>query len=203
MARARDFHPRKTLKLLPGLLLALAFVSQSAVGQEPVVDEGGHKLVLQKMPDIETGLASLISGSTGPEGDRFYVEHLTMFQPAMVVLIAAEVTKPLKLKLSKYRYDETAWTGETGEAGTVSHRFRTQGELKIHVEPENAEPGSKTDYYLIAWAADLPEPDLPPPVTVIDPADGSGGVPTWAKVGGGVAVLAVVAAVFFRMGRKS
>lgn len=175
--------------------------------QEPKFDEGGHKLVLQKIPDIETGIASLVSGAVGAEGEKFFVEHLTMFQPAMVVLIAADVSRPLRLNLAKFRYDETAWSGETGDVGTVSHSFRTQGEVKIHVQPVNAEPGSKTHFYMIAWAAELPGPedmDLPPPVEVIGSAGGSsGGIPGWARIGGGVIVLVIIAAVFFRMGRKS
>lgn len=186
-------------------LLGLVLLTSSALAQQPQIDEGGRKLTLQKIPDIETGIASLISGSVGPEGEKFYVENLTMFQPAMVVLIAADVADPLKLDLAKFRYDDTAWSGETGDAGTVSHRFRTQGEVKIHVQPVNAEPGSKTHFYMIAWAAELPGPqDLPPPVEVIgSTGGGSGGIPGWARIAGGVVVLVIIAAVFFRMGRKS
>lgn len=173
--------------------------------QEPKLDEGGTRLVLQKIPDIETGIASLVSGTVGPEGEKFFVENLTMFQPAMVVLIAADVARPLKLNLAKFRYDETAWSGDTGDEGAVSHWFRTQGELKIQVEPVNAEPGSETPFYMIAWAAELPGPEQgPSPVEVIESTGGTaGGVPAWVKFGGGIALVAIVAAVFFRLGRKS
>ena len=184
-------------------LAALVLASASLLAQEPQLDEGGRKLVLKKIPDIEQGVASLLTGTTGAEGDRFYVEHLTMFQPAMVVLMAADVDKPLRMKLAKFRYDEIAWTGETGDSGAVSHPFRTQGEVKIEVEPVNPEPGVTTAYSLIVWAAELPAPDLPPPAVLISDGGESAGIPTWLKIGGGVAVLAVVALVFFRMGRKS
>jgi hypothetical protein len=200
------FNLRRGLsRLFASLIICLAISAPPVTAQEPVLDEGGRKLVLQKIPDIETGIASLISGSVGPEGEKFFIENLTMFQPAMVVLIAAEVEMPLKLDLAKFRYDETAWSGDTGEEGTVSHQFRTQGEVKIHVQPVNAEPGSKTPFYMIAWAAELPGPsDMPPPVEVVSSSGSSGGgIPGWMKIGGGILAVAVIAAVFFRLGRKS
>lgn len=203
-----QLRPLNGFRAFRAVILALLVAVSHAPAlpaQEPKLDEGGHKLALQKIPDIETGIASLVSGAVGAEGEKFFVEHLTMFQPAMVVLIAADVSRPLSLNLAKFRYDETAWSGETGDVGAVSRRFRTQGELKIHVQPVNAEPGSKTHFYMIAWAAELPGPqDLPPPVEVIGSAGGSsGGIPGWARVGGGVILLVIIAAVFFRMGRKS
>lgn len=185
------------------ILLALLFFCSLAVAQEPRLDEGGHKLVLKKAPDIETGIVSLVSGTVGVEGERFFVEHLTMFQPAMVVLIAADVGQPLSLDLAKFRYDDNAWNGETGEEGFVSHQFRTQGELKIQVKAQNLPPGEETGFYLMVWAAELPEPDLPPPVQVMNTDDASGGMPGWLKIGGGIILLIVIAMVFFRLGRKS
>lgn len=184
-------------------LLLFATVESDLAAQEPSMDEGGIKLTLKEVPDIESGKASILTGTTGPEGDKFFVEHLTMFQPVMVVLMAADPLEPLRLNLAKYRFDETVWSEQTGSEGAVAHQFRTQGELKIHVEPVNAEPGSSTGYHLITWAADLPEPDLPPPVEVIEGSGGGGGLPGWLKIGGGALMLIVIAAVFFRLGRKS
>lgn len=192
-----------TTSALAIALLAMALLGGAAVAQEPKLDEGGHKLVLQKAPDIETGIVALVSGTAGQEGERFFVEHLTMFQPAMVVLIAADVEQPLSLELAKFRYDENAFSAETGDEGFISHRFRTQGELKLQVKPVGLPAGEEAGFYLIVWAAELPEPNLPPPVEVMGASNNAGGMPGWLKIGGGVALLAVIALVFFRLGRKS
>lgn len=181
----------------------MVLTSTTVMAQEPRLDEGGHKLVLQKAPDIETGIVSLVSGTVGSGGERFFVEHLTMFQPAMVVLIAADVEQPLTLDLAKFRYDDNAWSGDTGDEGYLSHRFRTQGELKLQVSAPNLPPGEEAGFYLIVWAAELPAPDMSPPVQVIGASENGGGMPGWVKIGGGVALLAVIALVFFRLGRKS
>jgi hypothetical protein len=189
--------------LLYCLALGLALSLHQAGAQEPEIDEGGYKLVLEKVPDIEPGKASLLSGSTGPEGDKFFVEHLTMFQPVTVVLIAADPERPAKLSLAKYRYDEVVWSGDTGEEGAVSHYFRTQGELKIHVTPVDDDPEAETAYGLIVWAADIPGPELPPPVVIAGESEASSGFPLWLKLLAGVVVLGGIALVFFRMGRRS
>lgn len=185
----------------PLIFLILLSLLQPALAQEPQIDEGGYKLTLGAIPEIESGKATLMSGNTGPDGDKFYLEHLTMFQPVTVYLIAADPATPVRMNLAKYRYDEVAWDGDTGSEGTLAHSFRTQGELKIHVTPASGD--GEAAYGLIVWAADLPQPDLPPPVTVAGESSTPGGSSMRLKVAGGIVLLGIIAFVFFRLGRRS
>ncbi|NKI34016.1 hypothetical protein HFP89_02400 [Wenzhouxiangella sp. XN79A] len=177
-------------------LLALGMLGAVA----PVLAEDpGYRLVPDRVPDIPHGKASIIRGDAGPEGDRMYIEHLSMLQPVSVVLMARELSRPLNLNLSKYRYDESDRAGDTGRDGAVAFHFRTQGELKIHVSPARPEAGP-APYYLVAWVGDEYDPELAPPVVLAGQAGGHGLPWRWLLPGG--AVLAVLAFTFLA-GRRS
>ena len=190
-------NKRKILfTILVPVVVLTAFSGQPGMAQEGEIEQTGHKLTLQKIPEIENGTAFLLQGSVGTGGDRYYVEHLTMFQPAMVILMAADAGKPVNLNLSKYRFDQTDWSGQTDARGAVAHQFRTQGELKMTITPAGSEQGA--DYFLIVWAADLPKPDLPPPTVLMGSADADAGMPLWQMVLAGLGLLVVAAALLRR-----
>lgn len=181
--------------LIAVLALALLLTAGAALAQEE-----GHKLVPKGVPDIEKGKAALVRGEAGPDGDRFYVEHLSMLQPVSVVLIARDVERPLKLNLSKYRYEESDRAGETGEEGAVAFHFRTQGELKVHVAPVGQPDGAVSPYNLIVWVGDEFAPELKPPVVLASATEG--GPFPWKWVAIGLLVLAGLGGVFW-LGRRS
>jgi hypothetical protein len=174
------------------LLAACAFTSWA--------DEGGHKLSPAKVPDIESGKAAIVRGEVGKDGDKFYIEYLSMLQPVSVVLMAADPARPLKLNLSKYRYDQSDRAGDTGPRGAVAFNFRTQGELKIHVTPKDDPGAEKVKYFLVAWVGDEFKPDLRPPVVIAKADDG--GSPPWGKIGIGLLVVVGAGAAFY-LGRRS
>lgn len=160
--------------------------------------EGGYRLELREIPDIEHGTAVILQGETGTKGDRYFVEQLQITQPVTVVLMAADPARPLMLNLSKYRYDQSDRLADTGPEGAVSFNVRTQGELKIRVEPEGDDEAEAVPYYLIVWAGDDLQPaDLPAPARVTTAAlgGGGGGLPTWlivaAALGAGMMISVI------------
>jgi hypothetical protein len=181
-------------------VLALALLCLLAIPAAGWAEETGYKLVPGKVPDIDQGTAAIIKGEAGPDGDRFYLEHLTMLQPVSVVLMARDIARPLKLNLSKYRYDQSDRAGATGEEGAVAFHFRTQGELKIEVRAEDGSAASPAPYYLVAWVGDEFKPELPPPVVLA--RAGGGGVFPWKWLAIGLAVLIALGGVFW-LGRRA
>jgi hypothetical protein len=177
------------------MLLALVACSVASWAEEE-----GYKLTPKKIEDIASGKAAIVRGEVGKDGDKFYVEYLSMLQPVSVVLMAADPAKPLKLNLSKYRYDQSDRSGDTGSEGAVSFNFRTQGELKIHVTPKSDPGTDKLKYFLVAWVGDEFKPDLRPPVVLAEPT-GGGGLP-WGMMGIGLLVV-IGAGAFFYLGRRS
>jgi hypothetical protein len=181
-------------------VLALALLCLLAIPAAGWAEETGYRLAPKKVPDIDKGTAAIVKGEAGPDGDRFYIEYLSMLQPVSVVLMAADVARPLRLNLSKYRYEESDRAGETDDEGAVAFHFRTQGELKIHVTPADDSGGGKTPYYLIAWVGDEFVPELPPPVVLA--GAGEDGAFPWKWLSIGLLALIGLGAVFW-LGRRS
>jgi hypothetical protein len=158
------------------LSVALGLLGFQPAQAQSIAEEGGYRLTLQGIPDIDHGKAAILQGEANANGHKFFIENLFITQPVTVVLMAANPAQPLTLNLSKHRYDESDRLGETGPSGAVSFDFRTQGELKIHVKPKNPDVDGTAHYFLIAWAGDDIQPDLAPPVVVESPASGGGGL---------------------------
>lgn len=168
----------RTVPAPAAAMLAFGLVSlsgQQRAFAQSIVEEGSHELTLQEMPDIEHGKAVILQGEADTDGDKFFIQNLFITQPVTVVLMAANPSRPLTLNLSKYRYDQSDRSGDTGSSGAVSFDFRTQGELKIHVKPKDPEVDEAVPYFLVAWAGDDVQPDLPPPVVVESAGVGDGG----------------------------
>lgn len=191
-------HPRWAVVLAVTASLALA---APALAQTSVLDEGGVRLTLRKIPDIPKGTAVLLQGVTGPQGDKFFIEHLNITQTVSVILMAARPeTQPLTLSLSKYRFDQSDRNGVTGPSGMVAYDFRTQGELKISVKPQN--DGQRAPYFLIAWASDDLEPGDLRPIVVSAAGLSGGSTPSWLLITGAAVVGAALVFVAMRLRRS-
>jgi hypothetical protein len=196
-------HPRGTAAL--AAVAAFLALAAPALAQTSVLDEGAVRLTLQKIPDIPKGTAVLLQGTTGPQGDRFFIEHLNVTQTVSVILMAARPeTQPLALNLSKYRFDQSDRKGSTGSSGMVAYDFRTQGELKIAVRPQN--DAQRAPYFLIVWVSDDLEPGHLRPPVVSAAGIGGRGTPTWLLLAGaaiGGAILLFGAMRLRRTGQGS
>jgi hypothetical protein len=182
------------------VLLAIHACGASVATYAQDVEEGGIALTLADVPDIENGTAVVVEGDAGPTGDRFFVENLAITQPVAVVLMAAD--QPLTLNLSKYRYDQSDRFGDTGASGAVSFRFRTQGELKVHVKRDDPESRGPARYFLIAWAGTEVRPELRPPI-VVRSGDASGGAFPWLALVGALGAAFAMLLVFKWRPRRS
>jgi hypothetical protein len=160
------------------------------------------RLQLKAYPTLEQGKATLVEGTATPDGDRFFVEHLSIIQPVAVTVITRDPGDDVTLALSKFRFDEADRTASTGGSGKAQIKLRTQGEMKIVVTA--AKP---TKYQLAVWAGPEVKP-VPPPV-VLTPkqiaerggAGSSRSTMFWAG-GIGLVVVGLIAAVATRRRRK-
>lgn len=117
------------------------------------------RLQLKQSPQVQTGKAALVQGTSKAAGDRFFVENLSIIQPVIVTLLARNKEDDVKLQLSKYRFDQADKTASTKGTGKATIKLRTQGEMKIVVS--GADPMA---YQLLIWAGEEVKPELPPVV---------------------------------------
>jgi len=137
------------------LAVALAAAATLAAQGPPQA----YKLYLKPQPGLPSGKAIVIEGDTRPDGDRFFVEDLSILQPVAVTLLTKNAEDDITLTLLKDRWDEKpSRTASTKGTGQSTLKFRTMGEVKIVV----AKSGESKRYHLIVWAGDAVEPEVPP-----------------------------------------
>lgn len=180
------------------LAIVCVFIAAAAAAQArkpPQVKS--YRLVLKEYKEVPKGKAAFLTGRAQPQGDRFFIEDMSILQPIAVSLKTAAGGDPVKLQLSKYRWDKADQEASTGADGVATLRVRTQGEVRIVVSGQGDKP-----YYLMVWAGDEVTPQLKPVVvrkaSAAKPRSG-GNYLKWAGIGAGVIAIA---GVFFVMGRR-
>jgi hypothetical protein len=132
--------------------MLLAFPS-SPVAQgappTPGAEESVPQLELAPDPSVSSGQIAAVQGTVGAEGVRYTVASLSILQPVVVMLYAAEETDDLTLSLFKSNWTEPrrrvdAWIG------VAEFTVRTEGGLRIDVRGSSA----PKPYALVVWAGD-------------------------------------------------
>jgi hypothetical protein len=143
------------------------------------------------------------AGTADSTGHRILAEDLSVVQPVRVTVVAIDPSMPVRASLVKGGWDEPLESGTTDAGGQLIFNTRTEGNMGILVQSAGTEPAG---YRLAVWVG--PElPSGPPslfrtasaPVPESDDTAASGTL-KWA---GGAALLALVLAGAFLMGRRS
>lgn len=80
----------------------------------------------------------------------YFVKGLSMYSPTYFSITTADQSVPVKVKLCKNNWRESARSGETGDKGSWSTKFKTEGDFGIMVVP--SAKGAK--YTLLTWVGD-------------------------------------------------
>lgn len=150
---------------------------------------GVYHLQLKSDPQLKYGKFAAVEGIANAQGQNLELGDLSVLQPVRVTLMALDKNDDLRLKLSKIELgNNAAKSGSTKGTGSVSFKFRTQGDLQINVKS----PAGARFYRLFVWAGDKVNPPVPsafvPMKTYLEQHPGSGG-----KGGFGSLVLWVIA----------
>lgn len=188
----------------PIALCILALLSAGPLAaQEPQV----YGLTLEPIPELPVGKVAMVQGTAEPSEQRFLVESLSILQPVAVSVLARNPDHDLRLRLSKFGFDETLREGSTGGTGLVTFKIRTEGDLRISVSSDQ----TQLPYQLVVWAGDEVQPSMPPvvvpmPKSAAHPGPGSLPLPRlvlFGAIAGGLAlgVGTSVAILILRKGR--
>jgi hypothetical protein len=133
--------------------ILLAFPS-SPVAQEapptPGADESVPQLELAADPSVSSGQIAAVQGTVGAEGVRYTVASLSILQPVVVMLYAAEESDDLTLSLFKSNWTEPRRSASTRGSGVAEFTIRTEGGLRIEVRGSS----QPKPYALVVWAGD-------------------------------------------------
>lgn len=145
----------------------------------------------------------MAEGTAGPQGVRFVAENLSILQPVVVTVLAKNADDDVRVRLSKYRYDEADRSGTTKGKGMYTTRLRTQGDLKVVVAAPQPTP-----FQLVVWAGEEIQPEVPS-VVISDPSRVQGktsslpgGLVLWV-IAGSLIVIAGLLAVRTLKGKQS
>lgn len=119
-----------------------------------------YRLQPKAQAGLEHGKAVIVRGESTPQGHRYFIENLNMLIPVAVTLVARNPEDDIRLAISKVSWARPEREGGTGKDGSVSFRFRTQGEFQMTVSA----PGEAKPYQLVAWVGDEVKPAFRPVV---------------------------------------
>ena len=185
--------------LAAGIALSALFGPVAALAQTADKPPQAYRLEPKKVPDIASGRASMVRGTTAKGAHRYYLEHLHMMVPVVVTLRPLTREADLKLEIGKYPWEPAERQGQVRNGEQVSFSFRTQGEFQIAVS--SAQAG--TPYKLLVWVGDEIKPALTPVIVPASQYSESGGGWTrhWPWLAGTLVVLGLVVAGWF-LGRR-
>jgi hypothetical protein len=183
------------LVCVAALCAALPASAQEADEKIPI-----YRLDLLKRPDIPTGEAAFVAGNAGSVPHRFFVENLYMLKPVSVTVRAVNPGDDVKVKITKWKFDDVLREGSTAGDKQVLIKFRTHGEFQVSITSDKPD----TPYKMVVWVG----PDLKPkarPVFVPKSEFKDGGLPKWVwwAGGGAAAVIIALLAVILRRKRAS
>ncbi len=107
---------------------------ETAAGEEKV-----YAIALTEAPDGR-GRFGGVEGEAGPEGDRFGIEGLGLFEPVDLLLEHRGDTGILQMEIFKYRFDDALERRQATPAEPALLGLRTQGGLRIRVRGEGDAP---------------------------------------------------------------
>ncbi len=139
------------------LALPARAAPQQQAGAVTKKDEGIPRLELAPDPMVGQGRVGATQGSVGPEGVRCAVGGLSILQPVVVMLLAADAADDLTLTLYKGDWTTARRKGSTKGTGIARFEFRTEGGVNIMLRG----PAKPTPYALVVWAG----PELHPPMS--------------------------------------
>jgi len=80
----------------------------------------------------------------------YFVKGLSMYSPTYFSITTTDKSAPVKVKLCKNNWHESSRSGETGDKGSWSTKFKTEGDFGIMVVPS----AKGTKYTLLTWVGD-------------------------------------------------
>lgn len=107
---------------------------ETAAGEEKV-----YAIALTEAPDGR-GRFGGVEGEAEPEGDRFGIEGLGLFEPVDLLLEHRGETGVLQMEIFKYRFDDALERRQATPAEPALLGLRTQGGLRIRVRAEGDAP---------------------------------------------------------------
>ena len=173
-----------------GIVAAALALAASLALAEPTA----YRLNLEAVNSMPGGKAAFIKGTTTPEGDRFFVEHLMINQPILVRVIANSAAD-VQVGLAKFRWDEFEQQASTKGSGVAEFEVRTQGEMRLVVQSD----GDPAPYYAAVLIGNEIQPEMKP-VLVAGSASTGGGFVLWIGIG---VVVALIAGFLLLRGRSS
>jgi hypothetical protein len=167
-----------------------------------------YHLELKSDPQLKYGKFAAVKGTADARGQDLSVGDLSVLQPVQVTLLSADKNTDLRLELSKIELgNNAARSGSTMGAGSVTFKFRTQGDLQIKVRS----PAGPRPYRLFVWVGGKVNPPVPsvfiPMSTYIKRHPGSaggggfGGLVLWVIAGALIVICCFLAVLALKRRR--
>lgn len=153
------------------LLPPLAATAQQVRPGEP--EPGVTVLELGKDPALQSLQFVAIEDVAGSGGVRFAVGGLSILQPVIVTLVAADSAQDLRIEIFKKGWDTPRRVANTGSAGITEIAFRTEGGLNIRVTG----PAQAAKFALAVVAG----PEMRPPMKDVFVPARAGGAATGGR----------------------
>jgi hypothetical protein len=180
------------LACVVALLVTMPSGAQEAEDKIPI-----YRLDPIERADIPEGKAAFVSGNAGSIPDRFFLENLYMLKPISVTVRAVNPGDDVRVKITKWKFDDVLREGSTAGNQQVLLKFRTHGEFQISVTADKP----NTPYKMVVWVG----PDMKPkskPLFVPQSEFKDSGMPKWVWWAAGAAGAIIIAVLFVILRRK-